>query len=326
MSGALPDSQALRDEATFFVVGTTRSGTSLLSLMLKNHPAIAYPGEFEWAVDFMPGPDSYPPVDAYVDWLSINRHYRHHRPHIDATLSYPDLVRSFLAQMKQEQAPHKPLVGMSVHRHFDRLLHLFPGARFVHIVRDPRDVARSWIEFGWEGNGWAAGRAWADVESLWDRIRPRIPGDRVHEVRFEDLVRDPPAELARLCSFFGIPYTDAMLRYPETSTYGPVDPNQVGKWRKTLPLREQRRVDGEIGAALLASRGYEPCGAPPLHAGPFAARLLALDDWWRRLRKRIAMFGFGIWFCDQIAKALRLEGWHRRLELRRQAIINASLK
>lgn len=318
--------EVLRDDATFFVVGTTRSGTSLLSLMLKNHPAIAYPGEFEWAVDDMPGPDTFPRVDAYIEWLSMNRHYRYHHPRIDPALSYPDLVRSFLVQMKHEQAPEKPLVGASVHRHFDRLLHLFPGARYVHLVRDPRDVARSWLEFGWEGNGWAAGRAWAALETLWDRIEPRIPRDRVHELRFEDLVREPQAELERLCSFLGVPYTDAMLRYHETSTYGPIDPGQIGKWRKKLPLREQRRVDGEIGAGLLASRGYEPCGAPPLRAGPLTARLLAFDDWARRLRKRIALFGFGIWFCDQIAKTLRLDAWHRRLELRRQAIINASLK
>jgi hypothetical protein len=145
-------------QAIFFVVGT-RSGTSLLSLMLRNHPTIAYPGEFEFAVDFMPGPDAHPPLDAYADWLSMDRHYRHHRPRIDPALSYPALVRSFLAQMKHEQAPDKPLVGTSVHRHFDRLLHLFPGARYVHLVRDPRDVARSWIDFGWEGSGWAAGRA-----------------------------------------------------------------------------------------------------------------------------------------------------------------------
>lgn len=318
--------EVLRDEATFFVVGTTRSGTSLLSLMLRNHPAIAYPGEFEFAVDFMPGPDVHPRLDAYADWLSMDRHYRHHRPRIDPTLSYPALVRSFLAQMKHEQAPDKPLVGASVHRHFDRLLHLFPGARYLHLVRDPRDVVRSWIDFGWEGNGWAAGRAWAELESLWDRVKPRIDPERVHELRFEDLVREPRAELARVCAFLGVPYADSMLRYHETSTYGPVDASQIGKWRKTLSARDQQLVDGEIGPALLASRGYEPCGVPPLRAGPLAARWLAFDDWWQRLRKRIELFGFGIWICDQIAKTLRIESWHRRLELRRQAIINASLK
>lgn len=323
MSGGIP---ALPDAATFFVVGTTRSGTSLLSLMLRNHPSIAYPGEFEWAVDYMTGPDSYPPIDAYADRLSMDRHYRHHRPAIDASLSYPDLVRSFLAQMKHEQAPEKPLAGASVHRHFDRLLHLFPGARYVHIVRDPRDVARSWIEFGWEGNGWACGREWAALETLWDRVRTRIAPGHVHELRFEDLVREPRAELARLCAFLGVPYAESMLRYHETSTYGPVDASQIGKWRTTLPLADQRRVDGEIGAELLASRGYAPCGAPPRRAGPLEARWLALDDRWQRWRKRIARFGFGVWVCDHVALALGLEAWHRRIELRRQAIINASLK
>lgn len=164
------------------------------------------------------------------------------------------------------------------------------------------------------------------AQALWDRVKTEIPPERAHELRFEDLVREPRAELTRLCAFLGVAYEDSMLRYHESSTYGPVDPGQIGKWRSALPLREQRYVDGEIAPALLASRGYEPCGATPLRAGPVASRWLAFEDWSRRLRKRIATFGFGVWISDQIAKALRLEAWHRRIELRRQAIINANLK
>lgn len=314
------------DDTTFFLVGTTRSGTSLLALMLGHNPEIAFPGEFEFSVDFMPDARSYPALPAYYDWLSMDRHFRHHRCDIDSTLAYPALVRSFLAQMKRDSgAGHKRMVGAAVHRHFDRLAHLFPEARFIHLVRDPRDVARSWIEFGWSGNTWAAGRNWDALERLWDDVAARLPAERVHALRFEDLVRDPRGELETICRFLGVPYSDAMLRYHETSTYGPVDPQQVFKWRTALRPDEQRWLEGVAGEMLVA-RGYERCGLPPLVASPLDARRLALDDWFRRWRERVRRFGFWPWLADQLAKRLGLEEWHRRIELRNQAIINRSLK
>jgi hypothetical protein len=314
------------DAGTFFVVGTTRSGTSLLGLMLRNHPAIAFPGEFEFAVDFMPSADAYPDLPAYYDWLSMDRHFRHHACTIDPALPYPELVRSFLVQMKRDAGmAEKPLVGVAVHRHFDRLARLFPDARFVHLVRDPRDVARSWLEFGWSGNAWAAARAWAALEREWDRVAATLPAERVLALRFEDLVRDPPSALGAIGRLLGVGYDDAMLRYHESSTYGPIDRDQVAKWRSALSPNEQRWIEGEAGE-LLVARGYERCGLPPRRAGALAARWLAADDWLRRWRARIRRFGFGTWLSDHVARALRLDGWQRRIELRRQAIINRSLK
>ena len=314
------------DATTFFLVGTTRSGTSLLGLMLHNHPEIVFPGEFELAVDFMPSADAFPALPDYYEWLSMDRHFRHHAPSIDPALSYPALVRSFLGQMKRDAGgADKRLVGAAVHRHFDRLLTLFPAARFIHLVRDPRDVARSWIEFGWSGNAWAAGREWDALERLWDRVAVAIPPERVHALRFEDLVRDPRGALEAICAFLGVPYAESMLRYHERSTYGPIDPNQVFKWRTALTPSEQRWIEGVAGEMLVA-RGYERCGLAPKRAGALGARWLALDDWARRWRARVRRFGFLPWLADQIAKGMHLEGVRRRIELRNQAIINRSLK
>jgi hypothetical protein len=274
----------------------------------------------------MPSEGGFPPLADYTEWLSMDRHYRHHQPRIDPALSYPELVRSFLAQMKEhEGAAHKRMVGVAVHRHFDRLLRVWPEARLLHLVRDPRDVARSWIEFGWSGNAWAAAREWRELEQSWRAVAAKLPHEQVFELRFEDLVADPPNVLARVCAFLGLPYSDEMLRYHEHSTYGPVDPAQVAKWRSALSPTAQRLMEGELGA-FLDAHGYERCGLPPYRAGAFAARLLALDDRFQRWRVRVRTYGLRVWICDQIALALGLEAWHRKLELQRQAIMNANLK
>lgn len=317
---------ASADANTFFLVGTTRSGTTLLGLMLGHHPDISFPGEFEFAVDFMPNADTFPPLPAYYEWLAMNRHYRWHRPEIDPTLAYPQLVRSFLAHMKHAAGGEaKRWVGVAVHRHFDRLHALWPDVRFVHLVRDPRDVIRSWLELGWSGEAYTAACTWRDLELLWAQVRSRIPPERVFELRYEDLIRRTPEVLASLCAFLSLPYSERMLSYPDDTTYEPIDPQQVGKWRRALSPRQQRLVDRALGD-LLVERGYPPSGHPPLRVGPLLVQVLRLRDWQMRLRSRLRQFGWRIWVADQIAKLLHLEGWRRRLELRRQAIVNRQLK
>lgn len=322
------DSQPLppRDEQIFFLVGTTRAGTTLLGLMLDHHPEIAFPGEFELAVDFMPAEDRIPDVEAYADWLTLNRQFRFLGLHVDRALPYPALVRSLLSQMKhRSKSATKPLVGVAVHRHYDRLLRLFPEARFVHIVRDPRDVGVSWLEKGWSGNLWAASREWCALEALWDRVAARIPRERRHELRLEDLLRDPTGVLTGICGFLGVSYDAAMLSYPADTTYEAVDPRQIAKWRTQLAPEDVRLAEAGLDA-LLEARGYVRSGEPALHVGPLRAPLLRLDDWWNRLLSRIRLFGLGLWLSDQLARVLGLSSWRRRIELRRQAIINQILK
>jgi hypothetical protein len=319
-------SEAPKDEELFFLVGTTRAGTTLLGLMLDHHPQIAFPGEFELAVDFVSSEDRFPDVDAYAEWLGMNRQFRFLQLEADRDLAYPALVRSLLAQMKQRsKGVGKPLVGVAVHRHYDRLLRLFPEARYVHIVRDPRDVGVSWLEKGWSGNLWAASREWCALEALWDRVAARIPPERRHELRLEDLLRDPTRELTGICRALGVTYDPAMLTYPEDTTYEAVDPRQIGKWRTQLERDEVRLAEAGLDG-LLEARGYERSGEPARRIGPLHARLLRIDDWWNRLLSRIRLFGLGLWLCDQLARVLGLASWRRRLELRRQAVINQILK
>jgi hypothetical protein len=313
------------DASHFFLVGTTRSGTSLLGLMLRNHPQIAFPGEFEFAFDWESETNSFPPLSEFHAYLAMDRHFRHHGLEIDESLAAPELVRSLLAQMKESEDGSAPLVGVAVHRHFDRLYRLFPNARYLHLVRDPRDVARSWMEFGWAGNAWMAARTWRELETLWRDVARRIPPERVFELRFKDLVEDPQGKLKEICAFLGIRYAEEMLAYHERSSYGPVDPGQIAKWCTALSANEQRLMEGELGD-LLDANGYERCGLPPRVVGPTLAPLLRADDRLRRLRVRLRRFGVRNWVSDKIALALGRKAWHRELELERQAIINASLK
>jgi hypothetical protein len=317
---------AAPEPSPFFLVGTTRSGTSLLGLMLGSHPEISFPGEFEFAFDFAPRRGGHPSIADYHEWLELDRHFLHHKLRIDPALGYHELVRSFLAQMNAASGPaHKPLVGVALHRHYDRILRIWPDARFIHLRRDPRDVARSWMELGWSGNVWAAARTWSQLDQLWCDVKARLRKDRYFELRFEDLVSDPPTTLKAICEFLGVAYDAQMLTYHRSSTYGPVDPKQVEKWRTALTPNEQRILENEIGD-LLVARGYARSGLSPRPIGPVAAQWHAIDDRLHRMHARLRMFGLRNLLFDKIALALGNKAWHRHLELERQAIITARLR
>jgi hypothetical protein len=96
----------------------------------------------------------------------------------------------------------------------------FPEARFVHLIRDGRDVALSYLDadFGSKTLGQAA--------VYWDRFvragraaGARIGPSRYREIRYEDLVAEPERTLSEVCDFVGIAFDDRMLRFHERADH-----------------------------------------------------------------------------------------------------------
>src|SRR5262249_10285452 len=146
---------------------------------------------------------------------------------------------------------------------FDRLLRIWPDARFIHIVRDGRDVGRSVIERGWAGNMYTAVEPWIEAELLWSRLCPVLAAERRTEIRYETLVGEPVATLTRLCEFIGVPYDPAMLEYPHDSTFDRPSPQLIGQWKRKLSPDAVRLAEARIGPILI-ERGYELSGYPRL--------------------------------------------------------------
>jgi hypothetical protein len=111
--------------------------------MLSYHPKIAWSSEFTYTVRFVKDDGTWPNLEEYKDWLKTNLMYRRRNYKIDDSLNYLQLINSFLRQERDEN--NKEIVGATVHEFFPRLVLLWPEARFIHIIRDPRDVAPSSI-------------------------------------------------------------------------------------------------------------------------------------------------------------------------------------
>jgi len=150
------------------VFGALRSGTTLLRLMLKSHPEIQSPGEADFLFDHI----SHTPGGGWR------------------------YDREALALVAAMAAGTSGRLCLNIRRHAGRMAALFPDAQVIHLLCDPRDVARSSIGMGWAGNSYFGVDHRIGTERGWDEAA--IPEARVLTVRYEMLMADLEAELPEI--------------------------------------------------------------------------------------------------------------------------------
>ncbi len=290
-----------------FVVGAARSGTTLLQRMLDAHPRLAVVNETYWL------PRKFRErtgltregivTDALLPLLLASPKFE--RMGVDegdlARLladEQPVRYERFVAKIFDLYAKRagKPLAGDKTPGYVRRMtqIHaLWPRARFLHIIRDPRDVCLSMLD-------WRSGERTAGQYGTWDmdplvsaalywrysvavgREAGAALGPRLyHEVRYESLVSASARELKGICAFLDLPYAEAMLRFYEGRTRPKPGRSSKAQWLPpTAGLRDWRtQLSGEdverIEVAvedLLPRLGYESHSVRPT---PRARRLVA---------------------------------------------------
>ena len=249
-------------QSPIFIVGAERSGSTLLRLMLDSHPTITGCEGFEFMVDMLGDGGQRPDMAAYRDYLLRHEIFRSTRLTIDPSLDYDALVNDFFGQRLAGSG--KPEAAAMVHFGFSRALHIWPEARFIHLIRDPRDVTSSVINMGWASTVWFGLDKWIESEAEWERLQPTLRDDQWMELHFEDLIEDHERELKRICAFLGVDYTSDMLSYADETAYAIPDPTRSSAWQSTLTKKELAIVEGRVGDQLVA-RGYELSGQAVEH-------------------------------------------------------------
>ena len=304
-------------------MGAERSGTTLLRLMLDHHPKISFFSEFEFVVDRIAPDGALPDLADFREYLSVHRNFRSSGFTMDEGLDYVGLVRSFLNQKQAKDG--KPVVGATVHFGFEHLDRLWPDARFVHLVRDGRDVARSTIGMGWAGNFYKGVEPWILAERTWAQLRARLPEERCMTVRYEDLVLDARGVLERTCAFIGVPFDEAMFDYAHNSTYDAPDPKLVSQWRRKASPKEVRLAESRI-RHMLEERGYELSSFSPHSPSPLERAYLRAQDRLYRAKFRLDRYTLPVFVEDFVSRRLHLDAWQRKVKLKINAIEERHLK
>ncbi len=198
-----------------FVGGAGRSGTTLFRAMLDAHPRIHCGPEIKLVPPLMTQ------VRVWRETLATDLA----AAGVDPSL-LDDAARAFVRTLLEGRAPAGLRVAEKTPHnllHLAALGRLFPRARFLHVIRDGRAVTASLLRQDWRDPSTGERIAWcrdvASASAYWAEVvegiraqAPSVPG-RYLEVRYEDLVVQPEAEMQRVLAFLGEAWDDAVLAH-----------------------------------------------------------------------------------------------------------------
>lgn len=274
-----------------FVVGCPRSGTTLLAGLLSGLPDV-WIGKETGFVPHLYQPDGGSLADWDDDRLGalvdqVNDYLQMGRWEARATVAgarawwaetgttgYADLTRYVWSLDAAPDGRPRPIGGDQSPAYvlaLPLLEDLFPTARFIHVVRDPRDVVASILPLPfWARSAGVAASDWNECVAGWWAAERRIPAERRSEVRYEDLVRAPDETLHRLAAALDLTVADTDLapslpadphRLADLAPHharlaGPIDDSSVGRHRRDLTDRDRSLVEA-ITHTGLVTYGYE---------------------------------------------------------------------
>ena len=228
-----------RSSLPVFVVGMPRSGTTLVEQILASHPEVHGAGELldlNQLIDRMPGTGGnafrYPQDAAAL-----------------AASQLRELGNAYVEGL-QARAPGANRVTdkMPGNFMFLGLIHLsLPGARIIHVMRDPRDTCLSCYSKLFTGEQdftydlGELGRYYCKYAELMDHWRAVLPKGRMLEVRYEDVIADLEGSARRIVDYCGLEWDANCIAFHEnrrpvrtasaSQVRRPIYRTSEGRWR-----------------------------------------------------------------------------------------------
>ena len=269
-----------------FVVGSSRSGTTLLYSILQSSGEFAlYQAEtllLEVCQAKYGNLKNRKTYERFInDWIKSKQFYRsgldpnefiwgakdHHETYIEFMRYFMECIAR--KQGKKRWAEQTPGHIMNM----KALSQAFPGAKFIHVIRDGRDVALSRRKLGWTGtrsldslkNLISAAKSW-EIAVKTGQTYGKALGNNYLEIFYEDLINNLDIVLEKISVFMGIEMNRAMI---ENSTIGSlgksntafhhetagISAKSLGRWRDQLTDEEIFILHSAIGKTL-AQLGY----------------------------------------------------------------------
>lgn len=315
------DVETAAQSTPILLFGMERSGTTLLSMMVGAHPQIAVPLSvtgmwYEFFAnlkvrynDLASESDVGRLVDSVLAherirlWDSVLDRDRIHEN--CRTRDFGSVVAAVHGEYARQQGkPRWANIDIATLDSMHIANAWFPNGRFVHIIRDGRDVALSHqtMPYG-AGNIAECAMAWDRRVGQNLRIGAVLGPSRYLAIRYEDLILEPQAALHRICEFLSVPFSPAMLEYRQTvertiptdkrwlwpEISKPPQRSRVGVW-KTHMSPTQRTVFEWNAGDLLRELHYEAGTRSGRHPLAYLLELwyfLSRGGRWHRFKKQL---------------------------------------
>ena len=238
---------ACTSELPVFIAGMPRSGTSLVDRIIDAHPLASGVGEI-------------PTIEVFASRIGREYNPAKEPPECFGSLQEPEWTRAaeqYVRDMKSlgakgsERVVNKSLQNYKV---MFAIARLFPKARVIHTIRDPRDIAVSCYmgsfnnaRFPWTARlDWIVA-AWEQSMRVMDHWRETLDIP-ILDVKYEALVRDPEPQFRRIIEFLGLDWDERCLAFHEsgravrTLSYDqvirPIYTSSVARHRNYAPFLE----------------------------------------------------------------------------------------
>lgn len=276
---------SLEKRKIVFVVGVGRSGTSLTQMLLASHPSITFSPEINFIRRFagkqlitksIGGKESQI-TKLLLEDEKVNRLPFCYREAIAESICSDNPEKAFLNSIfNNKQFSESNYIGIKDARlieHTSTLLNTFKNCRIVHVYRDPRDVLASKKKAAWSRDNslWrnlASGRIQLNAIT---ETRNSQSSNRLFNIKYEDLLAAPEANLRKLCSFLKLEYTSSMLNFHHNTSglvfqdemqykknlLNPLMKNNTGKWRSQLTDFEIKAVESVFAKDIIRFN-YQP--------------------------------------------------------------------
>ena len=327
------------DERPVFIIGSERSGTTLVLAILACHPRIAVPEVTWYYPRFRPYLHTYGDLGDIDNFATLAHEmaYGLRVPLWNMDDANPatfgaeiaaralDFEQSFAGVFsamfaRYSETVNKPRWGEKTPGnvlYIEQILQDFPNAQFLYIYRDCRDASAEFIDsqFG-PTDAYSAAVMWRDGQQAVKPFRESLAADQWFNIRYEDFVREPVTTLQNMCQFLGEDYDDALMEFHTTpvaqrrgktkdnwALAHPISDRHVGIYGQQLSL-EQQAIMSWVAGDMMRELGYENL-AEPLQLSDAQIELgKEMDD---RMRAAtldaphgwITFESYGDWLIDQ---------------------------
>ena len=271
--------QVINDESNlscipFFIIGSGRSGNTLLRSILSGNSDISIPPESyripfaikkfhifnnrDWE-DIVPQVlKEFEDCKEFYTWeIDITDAQKRLENIADSKRTLSNIFDELFCTYTEKHSPGSKIWGDKTPMntlYLDWIGTVFPRSKFIHIIRDGRDVASSYLKMERYDTILEAANRWINSIESAQSFGSKIKENYI-EIRYEELVTKPEEVIKDTCDFLDIDYDSKMLDHTKqvkklgdtdkehhSNLSKPISSDSVGKWRNNLSESDQESI------------------------------------------------------------------------------------